>query len=125
MAKSPARQRGITFLGFVILMCLIGFFAMLILKIGPIYLDHYKVVSSLESLKSDKDLATRSKQEIITTLMKRWDINMVDSVTTENVYITKDMSNLTIQIAYDVTKPIVGNVDVIVHFDDSIEVSAN
>lgn len=124
MTKSPVRQRGITFISFVFLMCLIGFFMMLLMKIGPIYLDHYKVKASLEALKSDADLASRSKQEIISSLGKRWNIDMIDSVTKDNVYITKDMSNLTVQIVYDATTPILGNLDVIVHFDDSIEVSS-
>lgn len=125
MHQTPSRQRGMTFLGFVMLMCLIGFFSMLTLKIGPIYLDHYKVLASLEGLKSDQDLASRSKQDILGTLGKRWDIDMVNSVTKDDVYIVKEMGKVTVQIAYDVTKPIMGNIDVLVHFNDSIEVGAN
>jgi len=124
MNQTPVRQGGMTFLGFALLMCLVGFFAMLIIKIGPIYLDHYKVVASLESLKSDADLATRSKQEVLASLAKHWDIDMINSVTKDNVYITKDGSGITIQIAYDVTQPIMGNIDIVAHFDDSIEVAA-
>jgi hypothetical protein len=125
MNRSPSREQGITFLGFVILMGLIGFFAMLIIKIGPIYLDHYKVLASLESLKSDPDFATRSKQEIVRSLEKHWEIDMIDSVTKDNVYVTKNVQAMTVQIVYDVVKPIAGNLDVLIHFDDSIEVDTN
>lgn len=124
--SSPSRQQGLTFMGFVILMTVIGFFFLLLFKIGPIYLDHYKVVSALQSLKSDPDLASRTPQEIITTLNKRFDIDMIKSVSTkENVYITKDIGQITVQIAYDVTEHILGNIDVIVHFDNSIEAQSN
>lgn len=124
MIKSPSRQQGLTFLSFVMLMSVLGFFLLLLFKIGPIYLDHYKVLSALESLKSDPDLATRSKQEILGTLDKRFDINMVKNVSTkENVYITNDINQITVQIVYDTTEHILGNIDVIVHFDDSIEAS--
>jgi hypothetical protein len=125
MYQPPSRQRGMTFLGFVMLMCLIGFFSMLIIKIGPIYLDHYKVVASLEGLKADPDLPSRSKQDILSSLAKRWDIDMVSSVTKDDVYVAKEMGKVTVQVAYDVTKPIMGNIDVLVHFNDSIEVGAN
>lgn len=125
MIKFSSSQRGMTFIGFVLLMILIGFVAMLALKLTPIYLDHYKVVASLESLASDKDLASRSRNEIIASLGKRWEIDMIDSVTKDDVVITKDINHLKIQIVYDVTKPIMGNVDVLIHFDDAIEVGAN
>ena len=110
-------------MSFVLIMVLIGFFSLLIIKIGPIYLDHYKVVASLEALKSDQDLATKSRQQILTSLGRRWNIDMIDSVKQDNVYVTKDPYSLTVEIAYDVTKPVMGNIDVVVHFDDSIEVA--
>ncbi len=125
MHQFPSRQRGMTFIGFVMLVCLIGFFAMLILKIGPIYLDHYKVAASLQGLKSDPELPSRTKQDIINTLTKRWYIDMVDSVTKDDVHVVKEAGHITVQVAYDVTKPIMGNIDVLVHFNDSIEVGAN
>jgi hypothetical protein len=114
-----------TLISFMIVAGVAGFLLMLALKIGPIYMDHYKVVASLEALKSDQELATRTRDEILRKLEKHWDIDMIDSVTKDNVVITKGVGELTVQIVYDVTKPIAGNVDVIVHFDDAIEVKAN
>lgn len=125
MIGFSSSQRGITFIGFVLLMVFVGFFALLALKLIPVYLDHYKVVSVLKSLEHDKDLPSRGRDEILGTFEKRWDIDMIDSVTRDDVTITKDMHRIKIQIAYDVTKPIFGNVDVLVHFDDSIEVDNN
>lgn len=125
MAKCLSGQRGLTFISFLLLIGLIGFFTLLILKIGPAYLDHYKVKSSLEALKADRDLASRSREEILRSLEKRWDIEMVDSVSKDDVTITRDIHQMSVRVAYDVVKPIFGNVDVVVHFDDAIEVSSN
>lgn len=124
MAISRSGESGLTFIGLLILLGLIGFFTLLVLKIGPIYLDHYKVKMSLEGLRSDPDLASRSKEEVMRSLQKRWDIDMVDSVTKDDVTITKDINQINVRVAYDVAKPLFGNLDVLVHFDDSIEVSA-
>jgi hypothetical protein len=125
MAPDPCRERGMTFISFLLLIGLIGFFSLLILKIGPVYLDHYKVKATLESLKADRDLASKTRDEILRSLEKRWDIEMVSSVSRDNVVIDKNSQQITIQIAYDVTKPILGNVDVVVHFNDAIEVGSN
>ncbi|MGZ8216046.1 DUF4845 domain-containing protein [Methylomagnum sp.] len=125
MIRFPSGQRGITFIGFVLLMVGVGFVALVALKLAPVYLDHYKVVSVLKSLENDKDLASRSRDEILRTFEKRWDIDMIDSVTRDDVTIIKDIHHIKVQIAYDVTKPILGNVDALIHFDDAIEVDAN
>ncbi|WP_045225937.1 DUF4845 domain-containing protein [Methyloterricola oryzae] len=116
-----SRQSGMTMIGFLLMFMLVGFFTLLTIKLVPIYLEHYKIVSSLEALKSDPDLATRPKEEILKTLEKRWDINMVNRVTAQDVKITKQGGRLTVQIAYEAVEHIMGNVDVLVTFDDSIE----
>lgn len=123
MEYHPVRERGNTFIGFLLKMMLFGFFVLLALKIGPIYLEHYKIVQSLESLESDKDLANRTREEIMTLLMKRWDINGVEAVNKQNVTITKDIDGVQVRVSYEATQHIMANIDVIAKFDDVIEVS--
>ncbi|MBP1148993.1 DUF4845 domain-containing protein [Methylocaldum sp. RMAD-M] len=125
MANVPSRQSGLTLIGFLFVLFLIGFFSLLVLKIGPVYLEHYKVVSSLESLKKDNDLASKTRDEILTLLQKRWEINMVERVSTKDVKIIKEGSYLKIEIAYDVAEHLFGNVDALLHFNDLIEVGSN
>lgn len=125
MITLPSNERGLTFISFLIVAAMVGFLGMLALKIGPIYLDHYKVEASLKALKSDSELASRSKDEILRSLEKRWDIDSIESVTKENVIITKDYHSITIQVKYDVIKPIAGNISALVRFDDSIAASSN
>jgi hypothetical protein len=125
MNKTPYRERGLTFISFVMIVGLLGFSALLILKIGPIYVNNYKIRSSLESLKKEPEVALKSKQDILILLTKRWDVNSVDYVTKDDVMITKDVGLTKVQITYDVTKPILGNVDALVHFNETIEVAGN
>ena len=121
MGNLSKRQSGMTMIGFLLMFMLIGFFALLVIKIAPIYLEHFKIQSSLESLKKDSDFATRSKDEILSTLQKRWDINSVDRVTAKDVTISRQGGKLKVQIAYEAVEHIMGNVDVLVTFDDSVE----
>ncbi|MDD2767210.1 MAG: DUF4845 domain-containing protein [Methylococcus sp.] len=122
MCGMPRDQRGLTFISFVLVMGVAGFFLLLLFRIGPVYLNHYKVRSSLESLKSDQELLEKSREDILKTLEKRWDINMVNTVTTKDVIITRGDGVLRVQVAYEVVKPIMGNVDALIHFDDQIKV---
>jgi hypothetical protein len=125
MSKTPSRERGLTFISFLMIIGLVGFSALLVLKIGPIFVNNYKIRSSLESLKKEPEIASKSKQDIMALLMKRWEVNSVDYVSKDDVMITKDVSLMKVQITYDVTKPILGNVDALVHFNEIIEVAAN
>jgi hypothetical protein len=125
MDHCPSRQTGMTFIGFLLMFVLIGFFTLLVLKLAPIYLEHYKVLSSLESLKSDPALGDKTKEEILTLLQNRWDINSVDRVSSKDVQVTKQGGHVKVQVAYEVSEHIMGNVDALVYFDDAIEAGAN
>ncbi len=115
------RQSGMTFLGTIATFGLIGFFALLTLKILPIYLEHFKVVSSLESLKKTPELVEHSAHEIRNLLLRRLDINTVESVRPEHIRVLKQGGVARVEVAYAVEKPLFGNLNVIVRFHDQIE----
>jgi len=125
MGHYPSRQTGMTFIGFLLMFVLIGFFTLLVLKLAPIYLEHFKVVSSLNSLEKEPELGAKSKEEILSLLQKRWDINSVDHVSSKDVQITKQGGHVKVQVAYEVAEHIMGNVDALVYFDDAIEAGEN
>lgn len=124
MIHTAYRQRGAGMLGFLLMFMLIGCFTLLFLKVAPIYFEHFKIVSSLESLKKDPKLYEKSKEEVLELLQKRWNINYVDDVNARDVTIRKEAGRLKIQIAYEVVQPIFLNLSALVTFDDSIEVAA-
>lgn len=99
-----------------------GFLGLLSLRVGLIYLNHYKVLASLESLRSDPELISRTPREILAVLEKQWNLDGVDTVTTRDVKITRAAQQLRMQVTYEVTRPILGNISLCIHFDDTIEV---
>lgn len=125
MDHHPSRQAGMTLIGFLLMFVLIGFFTLLVLKLGPIYLNHYKVVTSLESIRKEASVSEKSKEEILTLLEKRWDINSVDHVSAKDVKITKQDGRVKVQIAYEVVEHIMGNVDALITFDNAVETGPN
>ncbi len=121
MNITPSRQKGMTLIGFAVIFVVVGFFLLLGLKLVPVYLDHMKVKSSLDGLKSESGLAEKSASEIKKMLQKRWDINSISDMTAEDaVYIEKKNGILTIEVVYEVEKPVLGNMYALMKFDDSI-----
>lgn len=122
MTASLKRQTGLTLISTILLLGLIAFFTLLILKIAPIYIDHSKVVNSLAGLKQTVDIQTKNKNEVWNALDKRFNLNYVYNVTKDDVKITKQGNYLKVEIDYEVVEKIVGNLSVLVEFNEVIEV---
>jgi hypothetical protein len=116
-----AKQNGMTMFNFLIVIAVSGFLATLTLRLLPVYLNHFKVKAALESLPAQPGLAAMSREDIMIALQKRWDIDAVADVTREQVVISREGGRTRVRIAYDVIRPVMGNVEALVHFDDSVE----
>lgn len=124
MKNCPRNQKGLTFISIALILGLIAFFVLLILKIAPIYFEHYKVSSSLQSLQEHPGLVKQSKRNVKKLLMKRFDINAIEDADEDTITVTKQGNYLQVEVNYEVTKNIAGNLDVLVYFNDMIEVGS-
>ena len=122
MKQSSKHQQGLTFISLVFVLALIAFFVLLGLKIGPIYLNHSKVVSALAEIEKTPDIEEQSEAEIRDSLSKRFNINYVDDVTQDDIKVTRHNNYLKVAIEYEVVTKIAGNLSVLVEFNDVIEV---
>jgi cell division protein FtsX len=121
MQTLPKHQRGLTFISLCVLLFIFGFFVFLILKIGPIYLDHNKVASALANLKKDPAFPTMTEQEIRRSLDNRFNIGYVDFIDSEDITVSKSNNYVKVEIDYEVLKPMAYNLSVLVEFHDMIE----
>lgn len=115
------RQDGLTFISLVLMLVLVGFLALLALRITPIYLDHHKVSSSLQALGQASELKDLSEFEIRDRLNKLFSMNYVYDVNQDDVKIVKYDDYLKIAIEYEVVRKIAGNLSVLVEFNDVLE----
>ena len=122
MNASLKRQQGLTFISLVFMLGLLAFLVMLVLKIGPIYLDHSKVVTALTALEQTPDVETKSDAEIRGILNKRFSMNYVNDVTDDDIKVIQSGTYLKVIIQYNVIKQILGNLSVLVEFNNEIEV---
>ena len=121
MSFSNKDQRGLTFLSIILILGLIAFFVLLTLKIAPIYMNHSKVVNALSALENMPDIEIMSKREIQISLNKRFDMNYVEKVGSDDITITKSSNYTKVEIEYEVVEKLVGNLSVLVEFSDSFE----
>jgi hypothetical protein len=122
--KSIHRQRGMTPIGWIFVFLLIAFFTLVALKLVPIYLDSFTIASVISDLKKEPGIAAKTPREVVAIIEKRLDINMVEGITTDDIFAEKVGDTMTISAEYEVRKNMMGNVDVVVSFNKSVEVSA-
>lgn len=121
MQVLAGKQRGLSLISLIILLAVIGFFALLVLKISPIYMNHSKVVNALAALENTDNLSSMSKQEIIMSLNKRFDMNYVDHVTPDDITIVAQPGFVRVNVDYERVEHIVGNISVLVEFHEGFE----
>ena len=118
-------QRGMTAIGWLLVLGLIGFFTLITLKLVPLYMEFGKVVSVLESMQNEPGITGKTRGEIINLASKRFDINDVNNVDPKLIKVSKDKGVLTISIKYERREHLMGNIEVIATFDKQVEVVAN
>ena len=118
-------QKGMTAIGWLLVLGLIAFFTLITLRLVPAYLEFAKVTSVLESLQNEPGITRKTRGEIIQMITKRFDVNDVYQVDAKQVKITKEKGVLTVSINYERREHLVGNVDVVTTFERQVEVVAN
>lgn len=118
------RQRGISFLSLIAIVGMLGFAAVLGLKLIPIYMDSWKIDGVMEAVINESGIDEQSRQEVISSLLKRLDINAADAVNytnyKESLTVTKRKKKVTINIFYRVETPLIGNLTLVAEFDKSV-----
>ena len=120
------KQRGMTAIGWMIVLGLIGFFAMLVISLLPVYMESFSVNSHIQSLKEEPNITKASSSEIKRILRTRFDIDDVHNVdVAKDVTIEKEKGVLKVTAKYKIQKHLFGNIDLILSFDQGVEIIQN
>ena len=87
--RTPSKQQGMTMLSWLAIIMMVGIIGTAALKLVPVYMEYYSIVSILENMQKDKALKDATKPMLATTFTKRTDINGVTSLKKGDYTITK------------------------------------
>lgn len=110
-----AKQGGLTLIGFLIVLSLALFVAYLGMKIVPIYLNHYSVVTSMQNLAEEPGITSMSEARIRDRLARKFSTSYVKHVTARDIVIERG-TGLRIIAEYEVREDLIGNMDAVVTF---------
>lgn len=119
------RQRGMTMLGIIVVIVVVGAWVYAGIRLVPKYLEYMRVASTLEKVRDEYDNNPGSTEFMLRKAIERhFDIEMVEVVTANDIEIKKEGGEFTMRAAYEDTVPLAGNVSFLLSFDKSVVVAA-
>jgi hypothetical protein len=119
--EAMRKQRGVTMIGWVIILSLIIGGALMFMKIFPIYSRNFSVQSSLKVVAKQSDIASQSPAKIVENVMKQFNVNSIYNFDKTDIKVQKTRNGVEIRAEYEVRENIAGNLDVVVSFDERVE----
>ena len=112
-------QSGMTLLGFLLVLVVVGFAAFIAMRLFPMYQEFYAVKSSLKGVAAEPGVSDMDPAKIQDLFFRRLYINYSENVKAENVKIERIDGGWNMKVNYEVRRPLVGNLDVVGVFDVS------
>ena len=119
-SNSRHRQKGLSTIGWIIVVGIFGLFVVTFFKVFPMYYGNFKLKSALQAMQQDISLDTKSKQDIWLSLQRRLFVDEVRSITREHVTMERKDGKTTVTVTYETRDDFVGNLFIGAKFSESV-----
>ena len=117
------KQGGLSLLGFLVVLAVVGFAAYIGMKLFPMYQEYYAVRSAMKGLANEPGVADMDPAKIQDLFFRRLYINYSENVEARNVKFERTDGGWNMRVNYEVRRPLVGNLDVVGRFDSTQELT--
>lgn len=118
--ESSERQRGLTVIGMLLLIVVLGFMALVAMKVIPMYIQYFTIKSTIESIRKEPQLAQMGLMEIQTAIQKRFDIGYVDKITAKDLKLRNDRSGRVLDLVYEDDQPLFYGLHIVLKVNEAI-----
>jgi Domain of unknown function (DUF4845) len=115
------RQRGITFIGWLILLVPVAIVGYAGIRLAPLYLNYMRVAHSLQQIAQDEQ-GDASALAIHTAIEKRFDIETIEFPDPKDIVVRRDGTRWVIEAKYEDTAPLFANMSVVLSFDKVVQI---
>ncbi|MDB6087500.1 MAG: hypothetical protein JWN85_284 [Gammaproteobacteria bacterium] len=119
-----SKQRGITAIGWLILLVPLAIVFYAGIRLAPIYLNYMKLARSLDQTASENK-AEDSQTAIKTSLSKHFEIESLDYPDIKDVKITREGKGWNVEASYDDQAPLFANIAILVVFDKKVRIGGS
>ncbi len=111
------KSSGMTLLGFIFVMMIVGLFAYAGFKLVPAYMEFQAVKDAMQTLQSQW---SGNPQRIKKDLDRILYTSYVEVIKPQHVKVKRGNGGYIVQVKYDVREPFIGNLDFLMHFENQV-----
>jgi Tfp pilus assembly major pilin PilA len=120
-----SKQTGITLIGFLIMLMVVGFFGFMAMKLVPAYTEYMGVTKAMNQMATDG--GGKTVTQVRNDLIKKLDFQYVgdDTITPQDITIKRSGNAAQLNVSYDKRIPFMYNIDFLLHFEKSVALQGN
>lgn len=115
------RQRGLGLWGWLSVLAIIGFVALVTLRLVPIYLAELSIQRVVKSTAEDPGNAGLPLPELRKAMRTRWDVEGITTLNVEDVKLVKVGPNRALSYDYEARTDLFYNISLVVHFQNQFK----
>ena len=112
----PAKQRGLSFFGFIFGAVILVLVSITGLKLIPAYMEDMKISNLFTVIANDPEMQKASPRDIRMSFSKRASIDNISAINAEDIEIASEGGRLVLSASYAVKVPLVANVSLHLEF---------
>jgi hypothetical protein len=113
------RQRGLGLWGWIFVLGVIGFVALVALKLIPIYLAELGIQRVVSSTAKDPGNGSLALPELRKAMRTRWDVEGITTLRVEDVKLVKSGTGRALTYDYKAEAELFYNISLVVHFQET------
>jgi hypothetical protein len=124
MRQGIEKQRGLGLFGLIFVIAIIGFFALIIVKVTPIYINQMTISKDLHEVANQFGAGSGELEasQIVDAVSKRWDVDYINQLRWTDVKVSHTDRGLTMSYDYEARVLLFYNIYLVIHFADEIPV---
>lgn len=122
--NTSRQQRGLSFITLLIIIALIAFFSLVVMKVGPLYIENASVNASVENLMGLPGIGKEGPNGIKKRIQRQLDVDDVKSFHSKDTKIVKSKESQAwlVTAEYEARTILFKNVGVFISFSKTVEV---
>ena len=117
------KQQGITLTSFLAILVVVGFALFVGMKLLPMYQEFYAVKAAMKGVAQEPGSGNMDPARAQDLFFRRLDMSYSDSVKPRDVKFERIASGWKMKVSSEVRKPMMGNLDVVGHFQAEQELT--
>ena len=121
--KFARSQKGMSILGWLMVLAFIAFFASAAFKVLPHYFDYMSLEKIITSVETDKAMEIRSVGEFYGHVIRGMEVNSIRDLNLKDALkVTIENNEFRAHLKYEKREPLIQNIDLVVRFDKEFRV---